>query len=248
MGEKAGISSMIDENIVVKILFFAHLKELANTRQMEMSMPPQSTIHQLKESLIKLHPEMAKPLSFALSSLNHEYVEENQIISKNDEVGFFPPVSGGSDPTNNKVLITEDELDINLILRTLTTNETGAACIFTGFVRQDTKRGKAHLTNHLEYESYFPMAEAKMLQICDEIRGKWPLIIKIFMVQRLGFLLPGEVTTAIGCSSAHRDQGIFEAARFGIDRMKEIVPVWKKEIGIDGSEWVAGTYRPKPGE
>ena len=86
----------------------------------------------------------------------------------------------------NMVLITEDELDVNMILKALTTNETGAACIFTGFVRQDTKRGKAHLTNHLEYESYFPMAEAKMLQICDEMRGKWPLINKDFYGTKIG--------------------------------------------------------------
>lgn len=248
MEEKAEIFSMNEVKIVVKILFFAHLKELANSRQMEMSISPHSTIHQLKESLIKIHPEMSKALSFALCSLNHEYVDDDQTLAENDEIGFFPPVSGGSDQSDNTVLITEDELDVNLILKALTTNETGAACIFTGFVRQDTKRGKAHLTNHLEYESYFPMAEAKMLQICDEMRKKWPLLIKIFMVQRMGVLLPGQITTAIGCSSAHRDQGIFEAARYGIDRMKEIVPVWKKEIGTDGSEWVEGTYRPKPGE
>ena len=71
---------------------------------------------------------------------------------------------------------------------------------------------------------------------------------KIFMAQRLGTLTPGEVTTAIGCSSSHRDEGIFEAARYGIDRMKEIVPVWKKEIGTEGWEWVEGNYKPFPGE
>jgi molybdopterin synthase catalytic subunit len=68
------------------------------------------------------------------------------------------------------------------------------------------------------------------------------------MVQRLGTLEPGAVTTVIGCSSGHRDEGIFEAARYGIDRMKEIVPVWKKEIGTNGSEWVEGKYKPGPGE
>jgi MoaE-MoaD fusion protein len=248
MGEKAEIFSMNEGKIVVKILFFAHLKDLANTRQLEVSVPQKSSIKQLKAKLIILHPELLKALPHSLSSLNHEYVDDHQIISENDEIGFFPPVSGGSERVNDIVLITEDEPDINMILKTLTTKETGAACIFTGFVRHDTKRGKAHLTNHLEYESYYPMAEAKMYQICDEMREKWPLLIKIFMVQRLGVLLPGELTTVIGCSSAHRDQGIFDAAHYGIDRMKEIVPVWKKEIGTDGSEWVEGSYRPKPGE
>jgi MoaE-MoaD fusion protein len=239
---------MTDGKVLVKVIFFAHLKELANTRQMEISIPSDSNIQVLKGILIKMHPELIKVLPIALSSLNHEYVNENHVLSENDEVGFFPPVSGGTDSPIDTVLITEDALDVNLMLKDLTTNETGAACIFTGFVRQDTKRGNAHLTNHLEYESYLPMAEAKMFQICNEMRKKWPLLIKIHMVQRIGLLLPGEVTTAIACSSAHRDQGIFEAARYGIDRIKEIVPVWKKEVGMDGSEWVEGEYRPKPGE
>jgi molybdopterin synthase catalytic subunit len=90
------------------------------------------------------------------------------------------------------------------------------------------------------------MAEAKMKQVADEIRAQWPTVEGIAIVQRIGPLDPGTPTVLIACSAAHRDTGVFEAARYGIDRLKEIVPVWKKEIGPNGEEWVEGEYVPKP--
>jgi len=115
-------------------------------------------------------------------------------------------------------------------------------------VRGETKRGDAHETVYLEYEAYVPMAEAKMKQVADEIREKWPTVEGIAIVQRIGKLYPKAPTVLIACTAAHRDTGVFEAARYGIDRLKEIVPVWKKEVGPDGEEWVEGDYRPKPRE
>jgi molybdopterin synthase catalytic subunit len=144
--------------------------------------------------------------------------------------------------------ITEDEIDLNALLAAITLESTGAAAIFTGMVRGVTSRGDAHETVYLEYESYVPMAEAKMKQVADEIREKWPVIEGIAVVQRIGRLYPKTPTVLIACTAAHRDTGVFEAARYGIDRLKEIVPVWKKEVGPHGEEWVEGDYVPKPGE
>lgn len=144
--------------------------------------------------------------------------------------------------------ITEDEIDLNVLVDQITLNSTGAAAIFTGMVRGVTSRGDAHETKYLEYEAYKPMAEAKMKQVANEIRAKWPIIEGIAIVQRIGRLYPRTPTVLIACSSAHRDTGVFEAARYGIDRLKEIVPVWKKEVGPLGEEWVEGEYTPKPGE
>jgi len=144
--------------------------------------------------------------------------------------------------------ITEDELDLNSLVNSITLTSTGAAAIFTGMVRGVTSRGDAHETVYLEYEAYKPMAEAKMKQVADEIRAKWPTIEGIAIVQRIGRLYPRTPTVLIACTSAHRDTGVFEAARYGIDRLKEIVPVWKKEVGPNGEEWIEGDYIPKPGE
>ena len=144
--------------------------------------------------------------------------------------------------------ITESEIDLNDLLAQITRTNTGAAAIFTGMVRGETKRGDAHETAYLEYEAYVPMAEVKMKQVADEIRGKWPTVEGIAIVQRIGKLHPKTPTVLIACTAAHRDTGVFEAARYGIDRLKEIVPVWKREVISDGEEWVEGDYRPKPGE
>jgi len=144
--------------------------------------------------------------------------------------------------------ITESEIDLNDLLEQVTLTSTGAAAIFTGMVRGETKSGDTHETAYLEYEAYIPMAEAKMKQVADEIREKWPTVEGIAMVQRMGVLYPKTPTVLIACTAAHRDTGVFEAARYGIDRLKEIVPVWKKEVGPDGEEWVEGEYIPNPGE
>jgi molybdopterin synthase catalytic subunit len=144
--------------------------------------------------------------------------------------------------------VTEDELDINDLLARITLNSTGAAAIFTGMVRGETRRGDVHDTTHLEYEAYIPMAEAKLKQVANEIREKWPVVEGIALVQRIGRLYPKTPTIIVACTAAHRDTGVFEAARYGIDRIKEIVPIWKKEVGPDGQFWVEGDYIPKPGK
>jgi molybdopterin synthase catalytic subunit len=114
-------------------------------------------------------------------------------------------------------------------------------------VRGQTQRdGLPPETLRLEYEAYEAMATEKMAQIAREIWARWPLVRGVALVQRLGSLAVGDVTTFVACAGRHRDEGVFEAARYGIDRLKEIVPVWKKEIGADRSVWVEGHYRPTP--
>jgi molybdopterin synthase catalytic subunit len=144
--------------------------------------------------------------------------------------------------------IKEDEIDLNDLLARITLTSTGAAAIFTGMVRGHTTRDDAHETEYLEYEAYIPMAEAKMKQVAEEIRERWHAVEGIAIVQRIGRLYPKTPTVLIACTAAHRDTGVFEAARYGIDRLKEIVPIWKKEVSPGGEFWVEGDYLPKAGE
>jgi molybdopterin synthase catalytic subunit len=144
--------------------------------------------------------------------------------------------------------ITERELDLDALLAQITLDSTGAAAVFTGMVRGVTRRDQPHQTAHLVYEAYVPMAEAKMQQVADEIRARWPSVEGIAIVQRVGKLLPRTPTVLIACTAPHRDTGVFEAARYGIERLKEIVPIWKKEVSPDGEYWVEGEYIPRPGE
>jgi molybdopterin synthase catalytic subunit len=110
----------------------------------------------------------------------------------------------------------------------------GAVVTFLGTVRDLTGE---RVTTALDYEAYPAMAEKKMAEIEAETRARWPLG-ELAMVHRLGRLDLGQVSVAVAVSCPHRAQA-FEACRFAIDRLKEIVPIWKKEHWADGStEWV----------
>jgi threonine synthase len=145
--------------------------------------------------------------------------------------------------------ITNDTLDLDALVGAITIPETGAVAVFSGAVRGKTrKEGAPEETSYLFYEAYEPMAEKTLRQVAAEIRERWPKVQGISIVQRIGRLEVGEITILVACSSGHRNDGIFEAAHYGINRVKEIVPVWKKEVGPDGSLWVEGEYHPTPAD
>lgn len=202
-----------------------------------------ATLDDLRAVLNRQKPEIEAGLASAVASVNREFAEPGTALHDGDEVAFFPPVSGGAAAEEKPTLfqLTEDALDLNSLLASLVRPSTGAACVFTGVVRGQTGERE---TTRLEYEAYPPMAREKMEQVADEIRSRWPQVEGIAIVQRVGHLEPGSPTVLIACTAAHRDSGVFEAARYGIDRLKEIVPVWKKEVGPSGEAWVEGHYRP----
>lgn len=231
----------------VKVLFFATLKERAGIGQAELEIPDSVSVTQFKQFLFDKFPQIPQNPSTILVAVNGEYAFDSDLIPNGAEIALFPPVSGGIEfPTI--FLVTEEELDLDDLVRQITLPSTGAACVFTGMVRGVTSRGEAHETVRLEYDAYKPMAEAKMHQVADEIRSLWSQVEGIAIVQRIGTLMPGTPTVLIACSAAHRDTGVFEAAHYGIDRLKEIVPIWKKEVGPKGEEWIEGDYVPKVGD
>ncbi len=244
----------------IKILFFATLRDRAGQRQMRLELAEDARVRDLKDALKAMNANLAPALESVLVSIDREYASDEQVIPDGSEVAFFPPVSGGAGEQVSRqadplaaafptiFAITEEVLDLDALLAQITLPTTGAACVFTGMVRGVTRRSNPHDTVYLEYEAYKPMAEAKMAQVADEIRQRWPSVEGIAIVQRIGHLDPGTPTVLIACSAAHRDTGVFDAARYGIDRLKEIVPVWKKEVGPQGETWVEGEYFPRAGE
>jgi len=231
----------------ITVLFFATFRDKAGTNRTELEIPEGTTIDGLRRILSEKFPGLESLADHALASINKEYAFPEQEIPDGAEVAWFPPVSGGSEPPT-VFEITEGEIDLNALLEAITLPSTGAACFFTGMVRGVTTREDPHETEYLEYEAYKPMAEEKMRQVADEIRAKWPSVEGVAVVQRIGRLMPGTPTVMIACTAGHRDTGVFEAARYGIDRLKQIVPVWKKEVSPDGEEWVEGEYFPSAGE
>lgn len=231
----------------VEIRLFATMKDKVGQSRIEVAVDEPSTVQQLLEATADQYPQLKSSLEVALVSVNKAFADEETIIYSGDEIAMFPPVSGGGGPYPfpTHFAITHTAVDILEIHQKLTQPDVGAIVSFSGYVRGQTARsGLPAETIHLEYEAYEEMAEAKMAQIAVEIWERWPLVKGIAIVQHLGKLEVGDHTTFVACAAGHRDQGVFEAARYGIDRLKEIVPVWKKEVGKDKSVWVEGSYRP----
>jgi molybdopterin synthase catalytic subunit len=232
--------------MTVTLLYFATLKARSGTGRETLEVDGVLTVNRLRQILAQRHPALAEALPSAVIAVNRNFAFGEDVIPDGAEVAVFPPVSGGATPGPTHFQIMQEPIDLNALLAELTLPTTGAACVFTGMVRAETRRGESHTTRALEYEAYRPMAEAKMRQVADEIRERWPQVEGIGIVQRIGLLDPGTPTVMIACTAAHRDTGVIEAARYGIDRLKQIVPVWKKEIGPDGEVWIEGEYDPRP--
>ena len=237
----------------ISVLFFATLRNKIGARKLTLGLDHRSdSVGALRHDLIERYPEAADNLSVALAAINEEFAFDHDRISDGDEVAFFPPVSGGSDEASERPEIfrlPHAPFNHDEIIAAITTERCGAVCLFTGTVRGRTaKAGHLPQTEYLEYEAYEQMALAKMKQVAAEIRERWSKVEGIALIQRIGKLHVGDNTVLCACSAPHRDDGCFEGARYGIDRLKEIVPVWKKEVGIAGETWIEGDYRPDSGD
>ena len=233
----------------LKVRLFASLKDRAGGERVTVCVEEPVTVSTLKEVLATEYPALAPALATSLVAVNRDFAFPDTVIEAGDEVALFPPVSGGATteelPYPTYFELTTEELDVQAITALLTEPEVGAVVYFQGAVRGETEReGLPDRTLYLEYEAYEEMARRKMAQIAREIWQQWPLVRGVAIVQRIGKLAIGDTTTFVACAAGHRDQGAFEAARYGIDRLKEIVPIWKKEVGADRSVWVEGDYRP----
>lgn len=129
--------------------------------------------------------------------------------------------------------ITAEELSVDAVVARLSDPAVGAVIAFVGVVRGTTDGREVR---YLEYEAYPGMAEQTLQQIGDEIRARWRTIREVAIVHRVGRLQVGETAVVIALSAAHR-QEVFDAIHYAIDRLKEIVPIWKKEVWTDGAEW-----------
>jgi len=130
--------------------------------------------------------------------------------------------------------VTTERLSADALVDAVTVPEAGGVTVFLGVVR-DHNAGRRVVA--LEYEAHVPMAEAKMKEIGDAVHQRWPGVSQVAMVHRIGHLGIGEASVVIAVSAAHRREA-FEACHFAIDRLKQTVPIWKREIFADGAVWV----------
>ena len=225
----------------VKLLFFASLKDIVGSRHLDLDVPSGATVNDLLERLESRFPAIRRYRPILLTSVNEEYVERDAIVSDGDEVALFPPVSGGAtgpvlaDRPREVYRLTREAIDAREIAELILRPEDGAICIFEGVVRNNSK-GKT--TRYLEYEAYENMALKTMEEIGAFVRSAWDIGC-VAIVHRLGHMDIGETSVAIIITSPHR-RASFDACEYAIDRLKKIVPIWKKEFFEDGEVWIEG--------
>ncbi|NJN99576.1 MAG: MoaD family protein [Anaerolineales bacterium] len=225
----------------VTVKLFARLRELVGTHSIERQVVENGTVADLIQLLQAEFPRLIEVFPRTVVSVNREFAERETRLVEGDEVAFFPPVSGGSGASDTMFAITFEPVSLDDWAAKVRRPETGAVAVFAGTVR-NVSAGKE--VEHLEYEAYEEMALTKLRQVAAEAREQWPKIVEIAIVQRIGHLEVGDNAVIVAVSSPHRGDGCFEACQYAINRLKQIVPIWKKEVSPDGSEWVEGDYLP----
>lgn len=214
----------------VRVLYFAVLRERLGRESQELALPPGSTARDLLRLLLREHPELTSLAKILKLAVNEEFVPESRELADGDVVALLPPVAGGS---AGPFRISRAPLELDEVVRAVSTEEQGGVVTFTGVVRRHS-RGKRIV--RLEYEAYEAMAERKLAEIGAALANEHPGT-RLAITHRIGALAVGELAVVIAASAPHRAQA-FAACQQAIDRLKESVPIWKKEIAEDGETWI----------
>jgi molybdopterin synthase catalytic subunit/molybdopterin converting factor small subunit len=223
----------------VRLRLFAGLRQVAGFKDKTVSLPEGAVVADLLADL----PQSIVGRTFYIA-INEEYARRDSPLKDGDLVALLPPVSGGQSPKLFE--ITEAPLSQDDILRRVSRPDCGGVVTFAGTVRGTTATGEgARDTDFLDYEAYIPMAEKMMARIGDEVMERWPQVKAVSILHRIGRCEIEEPTVLIAVATPHRGDGCFEACRYAIERLKAIVPIWKKENWADGEVWVEGPRQPE---
>src|SRR5436190_15507550 len=227
----------------VKVLFFAMLKDIVGRAEEQLDLPGNAHLGGVFAHYADRFPRLREMAGSIVLAKNHEFSDSTSPVNEGDEIALLPPVSGGSQfcheirDDSHLFALTRHTIDTPQIVSRLLRGEAGAVIIFEGVVRNNSKGRR---TRFLDYECYEPMAVKIMAEIGREIVASYA-IDRIAMVHRLGRMLIGEASVAIIVTAPHR-KAAFEAALEGINRLKRLVPIWKKEHFEDGEVWVEGEW------
>ncbi len=227
----------------VRVLFFGMLKDLVGKSADEIELREGASVRDVLAQYEARIPQFSKSLSALAVAVNQQYAGPDTKLGPNDEIALLPPVSGGrsrSAGSRRYAKIVRETIDTAQTLTSLKRGEDGAALVFEGVVRNQTRGRK---TLYLDYEAYEEMALRQMESLAAEAVQKFQ-IRDVAIVHRLGRLEIGETSVLIAVASAHR-AAAFEACRWLIDTLKRTVPIWKKEYFEDGAVWADGEPFPE---
>jgi molybdopterin synthase catalytic subunit/molybdopterin converting factor small subunit len=239
--------------IKVNVRVFAALREALGFAETTVGLAPGTDIAGLMARLNELHPRANVASRRYGVALNRSYAPLTAVLADGDEVALIPPVSGGAtgEGATDAVAtgggaarlfeISDRPLSLDDVMRRVVAPDRGGVTVFAGTVRGVTRRvGEDEIaTDYLEYEAYPEMAEEALARIAAEVQTRWPSVSAVSIVHRVGRLAIGDLAVVIAVAASHR-QDTFDACHYAIDRVKQIAPIWKKEVGPDGSFWVEG--------
>ena len=214
----------------VQVLYFAVLRERLRLDGESLELAAAATVAAAREALARRHPEIASLLPRVQSAVNRTLVLPSHTLCDGDELALIPPVAGGS---GRRTALSPLALSLDAVIAAVQGEAQGAIVTFTGTVR---RQGQQPNVVRLEYEAYGPMAEEVLAAIAAEIELEWPGS-RVSIHHRTGALAVGEIAVVIAASAPHRAEA-FEACRAAIERLKQRAPIWKKEVGEDGGEWI----------
>jgi molybdopterin synthase catalytic subunit len=239
----------------IGVLFFGVLKDVVGRSGETIDLPDAARVRDVLSYYAREAPRFEAMAPALAIAVNQEYAGAERELREGDEVGLLPPVSGGSaeggegrdeprdkvrDEARDEVRIVRERIDAKAVVARLKCPADGAAVIFDGVVRDNT-RGRRTL--YLDYEAYEAMALKQMEALAAEARTRFG-VRGASIVHRLGRLEIGETSVLIVVAAAHRSAA-FEACRWIIDTLKKTVPIWKKEYFEDGAVWADGEAFPE---
>jgi molybdopterin converting factor subunit 1 len=234
---------VIKESIHITALLFGQAREWVGSSSLDLKLEAPATVESAFAILKSEHPRLAEMQRSLLFAVNEEYASPSHPLSDGDRLAVLPPVSGGETASRDIFEIIREPIDIADLRARLLEGDSGAVVIFDGVARNNTK---GRQTLYLEYEGYQPMALRTMEQIGREVHERWP-INRVGIIHRLGRIDITESSVVIVITAAHRKVA-FEACHYAIDRLKKIVPIWKKEYFEDGAVWVENSEASRGAE
>jgi MoaE-MoaD fusion protein len=224
----------------VQVLFFGVLKDLVGRASDSLELAEGATVADVVDHYQSRIPKIRELMPTVALSVNQHYAGPGLVLGNNDEVALLPPVSGGASRSVHAAIVRE-RMETQTVLEKIKRPEDGAAVVFEGIVRNNT-RGRQTL--YLDYEAYEEMALRQMEELATQALAQFA-VRDVALIHRLGRLEIGETSVLIVVASAHRGAA-YEASRWLIDTLKRQVPIWKKEYFVDGAVWADG--EPFPAE
>jgi molybdopterin converting factor subunit 1 len=217
----------------ISVLYFAVFREKLGTDSETLELPASARVADAIAALAEKHAPIAKLAGKFRVAVNQEFAGDDHALADGDELALIPPVAGGADAPARHIKLLDTPLSLDRVVAAVSGSGMGGIVTFTGMVR---RHSRGVTVERLEYEAYGSMALREMTRLITEIESEIAGVV-LAIEHRTGVLQVGDLAVVIAAAAPHRAEA-FTVCRAMIDRLKDSVPIWKKEVSDDGSEWV----------